>query len=52
MIDACKAVLEQQCPGVVSCADVLTVAARDSVRLVVHDYNHILLPLLMIMTPS
>ncbi|KAM3370098.1 hypothetical protein ACQJBY_017774 [Aegilops geniculata] len=38
VVDSIKAKLEAACPGVVSCADVLALAARDSVRITKGPY--------------
>ena len=38
VVDNIKAAIERACPGVVSCADILALAAESSVRSVSHFY--------------
>lgn len=39
LVDTIKAQVEAVCPATVSCADVLAIAARDSVNLVSHTHS-------------
>ncbi|KAL9243823.1 hypothetical protein vseg_017665 [Gypsophila vaccaria] len=41
VIDAIKGELEEKCPGVVSCADILSLAARDAIVTIKGPYWHV-----------